>query len=446
MSTGLITGKLQKVLTRPALISIFLLTNALVWYSYAIVILEESIGRMNLSFLPSMLVWGSHFATLIISALLGAFLTKRLGGRTRFLGIWTLVGAVSSIAPLAVNTGEVWGSLTLGSIFGFCLGFGMPNCTGYFTAQTSVENRGKIAGLIFLFIGLVIAALDSLGISGTVPLTIFLVVWRGTALLPLSLIKPNIEIEQTANQPSYRGMLRQRPFILYFIPWIMFSLLSYLTTPIQENVLDPTFLSNLLLIENGFSGASAILGGVFMDKVGRKRLAIIGFVILGLSFSILGFFHDPEIWYFHFAITGISWGILYVLFVLTIWGDLSHAAPSDKYYALGVSPFFVSKMLELTIRAEIIAAIDVTAIFSFAALFLFLAVLPLIYAPETLSEKIIRTLELQNYIEKAKKEVAKSQKKEEAENNPKESEEADVEFRVRPEDEEKAEELAEKYY
>jgi hypothetical protein len=37
------------------------------------------------------------------------------------------------------------------------------------------------------------------------------------------------------------------------------------------------------------------------------------------------------------------------------------------------------------------------------AFFLFLAVLPLMYAPETLSEKKIKDRELKQYIEKAKK-------------------------------------------
>lgn len=446
MPTRLVTGKLQGVLTRHALISIFLLTNALVWYSYAIVVLQESIAGLNLDFLTKVLLWGAHFAALILSAIFGASLTRKLGGRTRFLAIWILMGIISSLAPLAVNTNEAWGNLTLGVIFGFCLGFGMPNCMGYFTAQTPVQNRGRISGLIFLLTGLLIAALDSLGINGMAPLTVTLVACRSVALLPLFLIKPNTEIDQTANPPSYRAMLSHRPFLLYFVPWIMFSLLNYLTMPIQENAVDPSTFSNLLILQSIFIGASALAGGFFMDKVGRKRIAIIGFVMMGLSFSIVGFFQDPAIWYFHTVITSISWGILCVLYVLTIWGDFSHSAPSDKYYALGVSPFFVSKMLQTIVNAEIVAAIEVGTVFSFAALFLFLAVLPLIYAPETLSEKIMRTLELKSYIEKAKKEVAKHQEKEEAESTSKEDEDVDVEFRVRPEDEEKAEELAQKYY
>src|SRR3990170_9149077 len=447
MPIRLLPGKLAGVFTRPALVSIFLLTNAIVWYSYAIEILQKSIGALNLDFLPNIAVWSTHFAALIVSALLGVYLIRKLGGRTRFLAIWILVGIFASFAPFAVNTTAAWGAVTLGLVFGVSLSFGMPNCMGYFTSQVPVENRGRIGGVIILFTGLGTVGLAITGINGLVELTITLVVWRTIALVAFAFDKPSIEFEDRSRTPSYRAVLNQRPFILYFVPWIMFALLNYLTAPVQQNVLDPSMFSTLQILENVFAGAFALVGGIFMDSVGRKRLAIIGFVVLGLSYSILGFFNDTPIWYAHAVMIGISWGILYVLFVVTIWGDLSHGAPSDKFYALGVSPFFISKMLQLTINSQMVAAIPLSAIFSFTALFLFLAVLPLIYAPETLPEKTMKDRELKNYIEKAQKEAAKAQNKEdESKQCENKDEEDSVEFKVNQEDDEKARELAEKYY
>jgi hypothetical protein len=43
------------------------------------------------------------------------------------------------------------------------------------------------------------------------------------------------------------------------------------------------------------------------------------------------------------------------------------------------------------------------AIFSVASFFLFLAVIPLMFAPETLPEKTLKERELKQYVEKAKK-------------------------------------------
>jgi hypothetical protein len=88
---------------------------------------------------------------------------------------------------------------------------------------------------------------------------------------------------------------------------------------------------------------------------------------------------------------------------VTIWGDLSPDAPSDKYYAVGVLPFFASKFLDVAIGGYVADAVQgyTSALFSFVAFFLFLAVLPLVYAPETLPEKIVQDRELKSYIEKA---------------------------------------------
>jgi len=159
-----------------------------------------------------------------------------------------------------------------------------------------------------------------------------------------------------------------------------------------------------MIIESVFGGIFAIVSGFLLDSVGRKRMAITGFVTLGLGYAILGIYPENLLsWYFYAIVDGIAWGVLFVIFVITIWGDLSYGVPSDKYYAIGVLPFFVSKFLELTIGDYIAAIIPPYAIFSFIAFFLFLAVFPLMYAPETLPEKKIRERELKQYIEKAKK-------------------------------------------
>ena len=52
-------------------------------------------------------------------------------------------------------------------------------------------------------------------------------------------------------------------------------------------------------------------------------------------------------------------------------------------------------------------------IFSFFSFFLFIAVMPLVLAPETMSEQTLKSNELKNYLEKAKKHVEKIQKKKE---------------------------------
>jgi hypothetical protein len=88
---------------------------------------------------------------------------------------------------------------------------------------------------------------------------------------------------------------------------------------------------------------------------------------------------------------------------MTLWGDLAYDAPSEKYYALGGLPFLLSNFLRIATGSYIAETVSAYAVFTFASIFLFLAVIPLMYAPETLPEKKIKDRELKQYIDKAKK-------------------------------------------
>jgi MFS family permease len=222
----------------------------------------------------------------------------------------------------------------------------------------------------------------------------------------------------------------------------MFSLINYLVSPVSPTLVNVDDVGILTLLQIGFMGLFAVLGGFFIDTMGRKRIAVTGFILLGLGAAALGISWALPFLYFNVIVDGIAWGFLLVLFILTLWGDLSYGKSSDKYYAIGVMPFFISKFLDLTIGKYLSSSLNnSTALFSFGAFFLFIAVLPLIYAPETLPEKNIKDRELKNYIEKAQKLVAKETKlkKDKNKNNEKEEKESSKEN-------DEARKLAEKYY
>lgn len=74
---------------------------------------------------------------------------------------------------------------------------------------------------------------------------------------------------------------------------------------------------------------------------------------------------------------------------------------------------------------------------------MFLAVLPLVYAPETLPEKHMKERELKNYLDKAKKIASKESEKKPKQEKETEAIEAKEENRK---DQDEARKLAEKYY
>ena len=101
--------------------------------------------------------------------------------------------------------------------------------------------------------------------------------------------------------------------------------------------------------------------------------------------------------------------------MLTLWGDLAKNKNGKILYAIGTLPYIFGNVFRLSFQNVLRANIpDSTQFFSFASIFLFLAVIPLLYAPETLSEKIIANQELNSYVnkalEKVKKETIKKQK------------------------------------
>jgi MFS family permease len=221
-------------------------------------------------------------------------------------------------------------------------------------------------------------------------------IWRLSGLVVFRWDKDYRQTEGKTTVFSLRKVLGQRSFILYFAPWVIFSIVNYLAVP-------GDFGPDYRMVQLVVMGGAAVLGGFFLDSVGRKPIAIAGFTSVGLGTAVLGFLGTTApVLYFNAVVDGIAWGFLFSLFVVTLWADLSQFSSSENYYALGVMPFFVSKLLELTVGPAIASFINAgPTLFSYTALFLFLAVMPLFYAPETLPEKVMKKRELKFYVEQA---------------------------------------------
>ena len=278
-----------------------------------------------------------------------------------------------------------------------------------------------------------------------------LTIWRfsgGIGFLFIDKLHKTHEILGAQKAPSYLELIRQRKILLYLFPWIMFSVINFAEAPILEIVFGTNVFAFLQLVEFAFIGVFAILGGTLADIAGRKRVVIPGFVMLGIEYAALSAFSDiPFAPYLFVTLDGITWGLLYSVFLTVLWGDLGEHYEKEKYYSLGVIPFLLLTILTILIKPYANDISPSTA-FSIASFCLFLAVIPLMYAPETLPEKVMKDRDLQSYVDKAKqkvqKEAEKSQKK-----NPdkaeKESEKGKEEPEETPEDAE-ARKLAEKYY
>lgn len=342
-------------------------------------------------------------SSIIISAILTAIFLGRTG-RIEFPYMWAVLGIGASILVATPLNTSFSGLLVIGALLGASLGMGAPSVLNYFKEAVPVDKRGKIGGIaLFATMCLVPLIFPFMSIQSSVFDALILTAWRSSCL-PIAVVlskKSEPDYPDTRSTTSLGFILKQRVFILYFAAWFMFSFLgSFETAIVISSVGD--FRSSLRIIEPLFAAAATLVGGVISDWVGRKRVLIFGFLSLGIAYATVGLLGALWFsWLMYFMIDGIAFGLLSLLFLVVLWGDIS-PKNSERFYAIGVIPFFLSEVISVFL-APYLAVISPSSAFSLASFFLFLAVLPLLYAPETLPEKKIRDRELKIYIDKALK-------------------------------------------
>jgi hypothetical protein len=323
-----------------------------------------------------------------------------------------LIGAVVTATLTTVPNNSVAVNVLISIFLGIASGIGLPSCFACFGDATVVENRGIHGGIAWATIGLGILALG-LVVQEAVLFLAFgvLALWRMLGLIAFVLSSRNLrEIPRTQRSSSFLSILHRREVVLYLVPWIMFSLINFTEAPILERVFGNLY-TLVGFVEFAITGLFALVGGLLADRVGRKRIVITGFIFLGIEYALLSLFSDvPITWYMYTVFDGVAWGMFASVFFMTLWGDLAGDRSKEKYYVLGGLPYFLGGFLPILVRPYA-NMIQTGTAFSLASFFLFLAVLPLMYAPETLPEKAMRQRELEKYVGEAKKIKEKSKSK-----------------------------------
>jgi len=438
---------------RAAAINALLIVNSFVWYLIAFRYIRlfapepTSTQPQLLSSDQFMQIMIIHFIVLFLAIIMGAYFSRKTTNSLKFLRLWMLIGVFLSVTPLLAGA-TYWGLIIFSTIVAANFGFGIALSFGYFSSTTPANNRGKLGGAIFLLIGISVSLLSFL-VNNPLTLAIVLTLWRTLGFVALSyakpLEKPIITSKDSSQKTlSYRQIISNKTFLLYFIPWIIFLFINSSSFPINSEAFGTKLVNDGGNIEVVLAGVSAVIFGFFADSKGRKRLAVVGFAMLGLGYAILAFSSNELGFYIYTLIDGITWGIFITIFLFSIWGDISEGKNATKIYAIGIMPYLLSSLIRIFAegtltdyaRAE---GQNLAAIFSFFSFFLFIAVLPLVIAPETMSEQVIRNNDLKSYIEKAKKQV---QKQEEKEDNSEDKEDTDNQS----DEYKEAQKLAEKYY
>lgn len=372
-----------------------LLLNAFTWYYITLKLIESLLK--DPTDIQILIVMAVYHAAILGSSVIGSFLSGKIK-RLNFLYFWMILGTSVSFLPVFLNEITITHVLIIYFFWGVSFGLGTPSCLAYFADYTLVENRGRVGGVLFSSVLLIS------GIFGLIAKPIILTIWRGLGLIIFFLLKPEEKVASPAveKNTSFKSIFYNKPFFFYFVPWLMYCFIDRFEEPILEPFLGPipNFVHMILLIVGSLS---ALIGGLLCDWIGRKRVILYGFAALGIAYATIGI--SPAMlvsWYFFLITASIASGMLWVAFVLILWGDLSQSGAEEKYYVIGNIPFFLTGIIQL-LSAPSVALIPESSAFSLASFFLFLAVLPLLYAPETLPEKKIELRRLRKYVEAAKK-------------------------------------------
>ena len=373
------------------------------WRQLSLIIINKSLDKIEAMYIELVLYAFFYISTILCSLFVSIFSEKI--GRRPFMRLWTAIAIMSSLVFIVFITfnERILGSVIFSLFSGVSVGMGIPICFASFADYTRVENRGRIGAFLFFFIGIFFALLVSLSnIFSELTFSIFSI-----ALLTIILLFSRDWREISKSKITFPSVIRSRPFLSYFSAWCIYCLIDAFEAPLLQHFLDvyfgETFMKFILSLMTIFASFSMLIAGFLADVRGRRNLLIYGFVMSGIAYVTVGIAAvHPIAWYLFSIADGIATGFFLVMFIFTIWGDLSLGRLSEKYYAIGTAPFFfINFIKELFI--PYLEMIPVNASFSLASFFLFLAVIPLLYAPETLPEKIIRRRELKKYVEKAKK-------------------------------------------
>ena len=347
--------------------------------------------------------WGLYIGNSLVYglAIFWSITISFIGSRInrRHLLFTSIILGVISTALLGLLQGTFFASI-LSVLLGTSLGLGLPSSMALVADCTIVDNRGRVSGIIILgtfiitFASMAIIRMLYLDVLSLIPI---LVVVRSISLVSLAidkLSKPSTTSEKETRLP----VATYREFIFYLCPWLMFTIASSLARSLIVDV--EAFESAYDLGTNlrwVFIALFGLAAGFIADRFGRKLPIIFGLATFGVGYILLGFSMSNISIIIYYALSGITWGLFFVIF-LVIPGDLSIPRLREKFYALGyILPLTGILALSVIPVPNIREIIDVNLIAQILGICLFLSMYPVFRAKETLTERKIREREMKEH-------------------------------------------------
>lgn len=352
-------------------------------------------------------------SSVIASAIIGSVIADKVNRKKLMLSL-VLFGLLSSVPLMFLRDATValFSCILLGASFGSLL----PLVQSFFADSTIPEERGRISGFlilstfIFSIFAMIVTQLFSLDSIGMLLITFGL---KLTGLLPFLLVSIDEKVEKSK---PWSQVLKSKDFGIYLLAYILFNVCSGLVSfiwygrPYPRDAVNAFEAANASATVLRYFGVAilAVITGFLADKIGRKKPVIMGVVLLGVAYALVGLTLTPQTFFLQLIISGLAWGILIVIYNI-IPADLAFPGSEYKFYTLGIIiPFILYTGINSGGRFLIFnPELDIFS--TILSIVLFLSVIPILYAKETLSESKMRTLRLKEHIEKVEKVIKASE-------------------------------------
>ena len=341
-----------------------------------------------------------HFV-IAITFIVSSFFIHRFN-KLYLIYVSSAIFSIIAVSLLLVSF-EVLGLIMI-FLMGILFSIGFLSYFEYFWGLSVPEERGRISGLIgsvaipFYFFVVIVAA-DTLNFLGTILLSV--VISLGTILSAFLLRTKNAESAVKRENRVYSP--EKRTIFLYLIPWVIFSLINATlakntTLDISQQVSSSFYLVLLVLQLFGVI-IGALIGGTIADLVGRRLPLALSLSLYGVSAVLSGLFINIETLAFSYIANGLSWGILFTLYIFVIWGDLANKENCAKVYSIGLVTYYSTEGIGLLTRVS--APIIVTSLVS--CLLIFMLIIPIALAPELLPSDFRRKIRMKRHMNAVKR-------------------------------------------
>lgn len=394
-----------KIPLRRFLAVAFLFSSTFAWFylfhTYLLDKIFESFGSVVWLYLGKAI----FYTSIVLSAIIGSLISEMVN-RKKLLWSWIAFGVVTT-ASLTVFQGIAF-SLLSSALLGASFGLGFPSCLAFLAESTVIEERARISGVL-LFITLTMAFLFILSSAllnlGIVELVVLALILRASSFFAL-LIDPCAR--ETGKKESWLAILSSKDFVLYLSPWFIFNIANGLTgfLPAYESA---SSIGPVLRFTS--AGIAALMSGMLADRFGRKQPMIIGQVMLGVSYTLLGLTTSQLSWLVYETTQGIAWGFIAVSYFLAVLGDLSSSSGSkERFYVLGGIIPLVTVMGFSGVSDLFNFVAPMGALSAALSVLLFVSVIPVLRAEETLPEHKMREREIREYLEDKARKFGKNSK------------------------------------